>query len=214
MAPWQRNVSIRLNNAWDARWVTNFASGTTRRSALWQNNATEVKVATAGKAVSTSATTTSGRIAVTAVVVTTMTNATRNGRTRLPLIAVTRRSSHARCMGQIASTPLRSAKRTPRMTNINFKTKNLITKHITMMRATRAKMTSRALALIHRSQVRIQRQPWVRARKPTRVRIIIFMLIKKWRQVAMCLVSLNNDSKGPSPSQVKSAKKEKRLILF
>ncbi len=50
---------------------------------------------------------------MTAVVVTSTTNATRNRRTRLLLIAATRHSSHAQCTGQRASTPPRSATRTP-----------------------------------------------------------------------------------------------------
>ncbi len=127
MAPWQRNVNVRLSNAWDTRCVTNFASGMMRRSAMWQNNITEVTIATAGKATSTTATTTtSGRIAMTVVVVTTTTNAKRNGRTRLLLIAATRDSSHAWCTGQRASTPLRSATRISRTINVNFKTKTSI----------------------------------------------------------------------------------------
>ncbi len=83
----------------------------------------EVMIVTAGKTASTTATTTSGRIAVTAVVVTITTNVTRNERTRLPLIVVTRCSSHAQCTGQRASTPLRSATRNQKTTKVNFKTK-------------------------------------------------------------------------------------------
>jgi hypothetical protein len=44
--------------------------------------------------------------------------------------------------------------------------KNVNTKRITTMRATRAMMTSCALALIHRSQVRTRRQPLARAKSP------------------------------------------------
>ncbi len=139
----------------------------------------EVMIATAGKATSIIPTTTSGRIAMTAVVVTTTTNAKGNGKIRLLLIAVTRRSSHAWCMGRRASTPPRSATRIPRMINVKFKTKNVNARRITMTHATQVTMMSCTLALIHRSQVRIQRQPLARAKKPTRMRSIIFMLIKK-----------------------------------
>jgi hypothetical protein len=58
-----------------------------------------------------------------AVVIITTTTAKGNGRIRLLLIAATRRSSHAWCTGQRASTPPRSATRTPRMINVKFKTK-------------------------------------------------------------------------------------------
>jgi hypothetical protein len=55
--------------------------------------------------------------------------------------------------------------RTPRLTNVNFKTKNAITKCITTTRATQVMMTSRALAPIHRSQVRTWHQPRARSKK-------------------------------------------------
>jgi hypothetical protein len=166
MALWQRNASIKLSNTWDARCVTNCASGTMRRSAMLQNNITEVMVTTAGKATSTIATTTSDRIATTAVIIITTTNKKRNKRTRPLLIAATRYSSHALCTGRIASTPPRSATRTTRTTNVKFKTKNLNRRCITMMHATQVMMMSRALAPIHRSQVRTQCQPLARAKKP------------------------------------------------
>ncbi len=152
MAPWQRNVSIKSSNAWDARCVTNCASCLMRRSAMWQNNITEVTIATAGKATSTIATTTSGRIATTAAVLITMTNVKRSGITGPLLIAVTRRSSHVWCTRQRSSTPLRSTTRIPRMTNVKFKTKNVNTRRITTMRTIQVMSTSHALAPIHRSQ--------------------------------------------------------------
>ncbi len=102
---------------------------TMRRSARWQNDVTEVTVITTNCLISTVAATSSGRIAATAIVMTPTTNATRSGMTRLPLIAVTRRSSHAQCMGLRASTPLRSATRTQGTTNVNFKTRSAPMKH-------------------------------------------------------------------------------------
>ncbi len=213
MAPWQRSPNIRLNNAWDARCVTNFASGTMRRSAMWQNNVMEVTVVTPSGTTSTIVTTSSGRITVTVIVVTTTTNATRSGMTRLPLIAVTKGSSHAWCTDQRASTPLRSATRTQRPTNVNFKTRSITTKHIITTCATQATMTSCASAPTHRSQVRIRHQLQARARKLTRLKTIIFMFLKKWRQVAMCLASLTINDRGASPSWVKKTKKEKCLLL-
>ncbi len=123
MAPWRRNASIKFRNAWDARCVTKCASGLMRRSAVWRNKITEVTIATAGEATSTIAMTTSGRITTTAIVVITTTNVKRNGRTGPFLIAATRHSSHALCMGRTESTPPSSATRIPRTTNIKFKTK-------------------------------------------------------------------------------------------
>jgi hypothetical protein len=60
---------------------------------------------------------------MTTVIMTTTTKATRDGKTKPLLIAATRRSCHAWCMGRRASTPPRSATRTPRTANINLKTK-------------------------------------------------------------------------------------------
>ncbi len=68
-----------------------------------------------------------------------------------------------------------------------------------------------ALALIHQSQVRTRCQPQARA-KPMRMRTIIFMLIRNWSQVAMCLASLTINSIGASPIWVKRLKKEKCLL--
>jgi hypothetical protein len=102
------------------------ASGLMRRSAMWRNNVTEVMIVTAAMAISAIAMTTSGRIVVTAVIVITRTNTKRNRRTEHLLIAVIRHSSHAWCMGWRASTCWRSATRTPRTTNVKFKTKTLI----------------------------------------------------------------------------------------
>jgi hypothetical protein len=82
-----------------------------------------VTITTAGTATSTIATTTNGRITTIVVVVITTTNAKRNGRTGPLPIAATRHSSHAWCTGQRASTPPRSATKTPRTTNVKFKTK-------------------------------------------------------------------------------------------
>jgi hypothetical protein len=114
---------------------------------------------------STIATTTSGRIARTEVVVISTTNAKRNGRTGPLLIAAIRHSSHAQCTGRRACIPPRSATKTPRTTNIKFKTKNVNTRCITTMRTIQVTMTSHALAPIHRSQVRTRRQPPTRAKK-------------------------------------------------
>ncbi len=126
MVPWQRSTSVRLSNAWDTRCITNCASGSMRRSAVWRNDVTEVTIATVGKATSTIARTRSGRIAATAVVVTATTNEKRKGRTvPLPTLA-TRRSSHSWCMGRRASTPPRIATKTPRIINVKFKTKKPI----------------------------------------------------------------------------------------
>ncbi len=63
------------------------------------------------------------RTTMTTVIMTTTTKATRDGKTKPLLIAATRRSCHAWCMGRRASTPPRSATRTPRTANINLKTK-------------------------------------------------------------------------------------------
>ncbi len=191
-----------------------FAKGTIRRSARWQNNVTEVTVVTTNSLMSTVTATSSGRIAATAIVVTPTTNATGSGMTRLPLIAVTRRSSHAQCMGLRASTPLRSATSTQGMTNVNFKAKSAPMKCIITTHATQATMMNRDLAQIHRSHMRILRQFQARARRLTKMRTIIFMFLKKWRQVAMCLASLTINDRGASSSQVKKVKKEKHLPPF
>jgi hypothetical protein len=140
-----------------------------------------VTIATAGEATSTITTTTSGRIAMTAVIVITATNAKRNRRTGPLLIAATRHSCHARCTGQRASTPPRSATKTPRTTNIKIKTKNLNTRCITTTCAVQVTTTSCAVGPIHWSQMRTQRQSPVRAKKPMWMRIIIFILIKKMK---------------------------------
>jgi hypothetical protein len=69
----------------------------------------------------------------------------------------------------------------PKSNKRQVQDKNVNTRRITMMRATQVTITSCALALIHRSQVRTQHQPLGRAKKPTRMRIIIFILIKKMK---------------------------------
>ncbi len=92
------------------RWVMSSVSDTTRRSAVSRNNVKGVMVTTIAEASSVTTTTTSGRIAITAVIVATITNAKRNRRTWLLLIAATRHSSHA----LRTSTPPRSATRIPR----------------------------------------------------------------------------------------------------
>ncbi len=132
--------------------------------------------------------------------VATMTSAKRNRRTRFLLITATKHSSHPLRTDQRASTPPRSATWTPRTrTSIKPTTKNISKRRTTMMRITQVMTMSRALVPIHRPQVRTQHQPPVRA-KPTRMRTIIFILIKIWRQVAMCLASLPINSIGASPS--------------
>jgi hypothetical protein len=135
----------------------------------------EVTITTAGEATSTIATTTSGRIVTTAVIVITTTNVKRNGRTGLLLIPVTRRSSHH---GPKSKHTSKEYTKTPRTINVKFKTKNVNTRRITTMWAIQVMRTSCALAPIHRSQVRTRRQPLARAKKPMRMRIIIFILIK------------------------------------
>jgi hypothetical protein len=95
-----------------------------------------VTVVTTNSLISTIAATSSGRIVATAIVVTPTTNAARSGMTKLPLIAATRLSSHAQCMGLRASTPLRSATRTQGTTTVNFKTRSAPMKRIITMRAT------------------------------------------------------------------------------
>jgi hypothetical protein len=62
-----------------------------------QNDVRGVTVATTGEAINTIATTTSGRITMTAVIVATTISASRNRMTILLLIAATRRASHALC---------------------------------------------------------------------------------------------------------------------
>ncbi len=140
MVPWWRNANARSSNAWDTICVTSFAKGTMRRSAWWRNGIMEVTVITTNGLISTLAATSSGRIAATGIVVTPTTNATRSRMTRLPLIAATRSSSHAQCMGLRASTPLRSATRTQGTTNIKFKTRSAPMKCIIMTHATQATM--------------------------------------------------------------------------
>jgi hypothetical protein len=138
-----------------------------------------VAIATAGKATSTIATTTSGRIATTVVVIITMTNVKRNGRTGSLLIAVTRRSSHARCTGQRASTPPRSATRTPRTTNVKFKTK----KHQYKAHHNDAHYTSDDNESRISTDIPVSSEDPASAsnesKKPMMMRIIIFILIKK-----------------------------------
>jgi hypothetical protein len=59
------------------------------------------------------------------------------------------------------------------------------------MRTTQVMMTSPALAPIHQSHVRTWRQPLVRAKKPTRMRIIIFIrYIKRLSLVASDVVCM------------------------
>ncbi len=50
-----------------------------------------------------------------------------------------------------------------------------------MTHAIQVMTTSRAVAPIHRSQVRTWRQPPARTKKPMRMRIILFILIKKMK---------------------------------
>ncbi len=127
MAPLQRNASIKSSIVWDIRCLMPSGSNTTRRSAVSQNNVKGVTAATACKATCIIVMATSGRIAITMVIVTTMTSTRRNRRTRLLLIMVTRHSSHALCTDQWASITLRSATRTPRTkTSIKPMTKTLI----------------------------------------------------------------------------------------
>ncbi len=101
------------------------------------------------------------------------------------------------------STPLRSATRTQGMTNVNFKTRSTPMKRIITTHATQATMMNHALARIHRSLVRIRCQLQARARRITKMRSIIFMFKKNWRQVAMCLASLTINDRGASSSWVK-----------
>ncbi len=54
----------------------------------------------------------------------------KNRRTGPLLIAAKSHLSHARCMGRRASTPPRSATKTPRTTNVKFRTKNVNTRCI------------------------------------------------------------------------------------
>jgi hypothetical protein len=86
--------------------------------------------------------------------------ARRNRRTRLLLIAATRHSSHVLRTDRRASTPPRSATKTPR-TSISIKpmTKSISMQCTTTTRITQVMMMSRALAPIHRSQVSTWHQP-------------------------------------------------------
>jgi hypothetical protein len=89
---------------------------------------------------------TSGRVATTAIVAPTMTNARRNRRSRVLPIAVTRHSSPAPRMDQRVITPLRSATRTQKIKTSNkLTTKNASTSCTATARATQVTMMSHAL---------------------------------------------------------------------
>ncbi len=80
--------------------------------------------------------TSSGRIAIIAIVVTLTTSATRNRMTRFLLSVTKRCSSHAWYTGLRVHTPLRSVARFQVMGNVNPMTGSIRMKRITMMRAT------------------------------------------------------------------------------
>ncbi len=124
-----------------------------------------------------------------------------------------RQGVQALCTDQWEITPLKCATRASRIkTSIKPMTKSVKIRCITLMRITQVMTISRSLVLIRRFQAKIWYQPcWARA-KIMRMRIIIFMLIRNWRQVAMCLASLTINSIGAGPSRVKRVKKEKRLL--
>ncbi len=165
MAPWQRNASIKLSNAWDARCVTNCASGTMRRSAVWRNNVTDLTVTTAC-ATSTIATTTCDRIATTVVVVITTTSAKRNGRTGPLLIAATRRSNRAFVHGPQRKHTSNECYKNPKNYKHQVQDKNVNMRRITTTRATQVTTMSCALAPMHRFQVRTWRQPCESKKNP------------------------------------------------
>jgi hypothetical protein len=126
----------------------------------------------------TIAPTSSGRIAIIAIVVTLMTSTTRNRMTRFLLSTTKRRSSHAWYTGLRVNTTLRSVARIQVMQNVNPMTGSICMKCITMTHATRAKMMSPAPALMPQPQVRIQHQLQMEA-KNTKMRITIFKLPKE-----------------------------------
>jgi hypothetical protein len=173
-----RSANARSSNASDAICVMSFARGLMRRSTMRQNNVTGVTTVATDSLKGSSAPTSSGRIAVIAIVVTLTTSATRNRMTRFLLSATKRHSSHAQYTGLRVNTPLRSVTRIQGMQNFNPMTGSVCMKPITMRRATRAKTMSHAPALTHQPQVRIQRQLQVEA-KNTKMRITIFKLPKE-----------------------------------
>jgi hypothetical protein len=126
----------------------------------------------------TIAPTSSGRIAVIAIVVTLTTSATRNRMTRFLLSTITRGSSHAWCTVLRVNTPLRSVTRIQGTQSVNLRTRSVFMKRITMTCATRAKTMSHAPALTHQPQVRIRHQLQVGAKK-TKMRTTIFKLPKE-----------------------------------
>ncbi len=152
MDHWWRSADIRSSNASDVTCLMSFARGMMKRYATWQNNITEVTTVTTDGLKGTIAPTSSGRIAVIAIIVTHTTSATRNRMTRFLLSTTTRRSSHAQCMGLRVNTPLRIVTRIQGMQNVNPMTGSICMKRITMTRATRAKMMSHAPALVHQPQ--------------------------------------------------------------
>ncbi len=206
MAPMQRNASTKLSNAWDARCVTSCTSGTRRRSDASQNNVTDVTVTTAGKAIRIIVTTTSGRIAMTAVV-------KKKQEDKIPSDPGNKAFKPCSTHGPKSKHTSKECCKNPKNQNKHqTHTKNFGMRHTTMMRVTQVMTMSCALVPIHRSQVRTRRQRPARA-KPTRMRTIIPILIINWRQVAMCLASLTINSIEASPNQVKKSKKEKHLLL-
>jgi hypothetical protein len=138
-----------------------------------------VTIARAGEAISTIAMTTSGRIATTEVVVITTTNAKRNRRTGPLLIAAqqgvqamlgarAKEQAHLQGVLQNPKNNKHQVQDKKRQYKAHY---NDVTMQVTM--------TSCAVALIHWSQVRTRRQPPARAKKPMRMRVIIFILMKK-----------------------------------
>ncbi len=213
MAPLWRNASIRSSIAWGPRCAMSSGSNMMRKPAVSQNNVMGVTVATAREATSIIVTNTSGRIAITVVIVITMTSMRRNRITKFLLIAATRHSSHALHMDKRASILSRSDTRASIIkTSMKPMTKSVNTRRITTTHVTQVMAMNHALVSTRRSQVKTQHQPcWARA-KIMRMRTIIFMLIRNWRQVATCLASLTIHSMGADPSQVKRVKKEMRLL--
>ncbi len=199
MAPWQRNANVRSSNTWDTKCITNYTSGSMRRSAAWQNDLTEVTISTADKATSTIATTTSGRIAMTAVIAITTTNIKktreqdpfqlrRQGIQAMPG-AKTKEQAHLQGVPQIPQEWQRQLQDKKCQYKVHYNDACYTSDDDESRSSTNTPVPSEDPASASS-----------KSKKTMRMRIIIFKLIKKWRQVAMCLPSLTIDSMGPKPS--------------
>jgi hypothetical protein len=208
MAPLQINASVRSSIMQNMSFVSRLRSVTRRKSVISQNSITQTMSMVADITRHIINKTTSGRVTTTAIAAPTTTNVRRSRRTRFLPIAVTRHSNSAPHTDQRVITPLKSAIRTQKIkTRIKSTTKYASASRTTMMCTTQVTTMSCTLVWIRQSQVRTRHQSWVKA-KSRRMRVIIFTLIKNWRQDAISLASPTIISMGAVQVESKGWKRE------